>query len=126
MRKDSAGFTLIELIIIIIIVGILSAVGISRYMGLQQDARDAVAKRVLDALRGANTEVYTRYAIRCSATPYTMGEIGSMADISGVDGYGSDATRFTLTVNGVIYTFTLEGPTLPTTPGNIRAATAGW
>ncbi len=126
MRKDSAGFTLIELIIIIIIVGILSAVGISRYMGLQQEARDAVGKSVLNALRGANTEVYARYVIRCSATPYTMGEIGSMAGISGVDGYSSDASHFTLTVSGVIYTFTLEGPTLPNTPGIIRAATATW
>ena len=95
-------------------------------MTIRQEARDAVARGVLNALRGANTELYAQYVIRGSPGPYTMGEIVNSAGIAGVDGYGSDASHFTLTVNGFVYTFTLDGPTLPDTPGMIRAQTAGW
>lgn len=42
MRKEW-GFTLIELIIVIVIIGIIAAIGISRYSGVIENARAAKA-----------------------------------------------------------------------------------
>jgi prepilin-type N-terminal cleavage/methylation domain-containing protein len=57
MRK---GFTLIELIVVIIIVGILASVGMSQYTKVVEKGRAAEARLILGSLRSAeiaeNTE----------------------------------------------------------------------
>jgi type II secretion system protein G len=47
MRKTTSGFTIVELLIVIVIIGILAAITIIAYNGMQQRARDT--RRASDA-----------------------------------------------------------------------------
>jgi prepilin-type N-terminal cleavage/methylation domain-containing protein len=51
--KNKKGFTLIELVIIIILVGLLAAIAIPRYVDLRDQAVRAAAQATLDAGRAA-------------------------------------------------------------------------
>ena len=63
MNKQS-GFTLIELVIVIIILGILSATAIPKFLDLQSDARESAMNGVKSALEGAATITYSKAAIQ--------------------------------------------------------------
>ncbi len=56
------GFTLLELIIVIIVIGILVAIAMPRYATLVERARLVEAKHVLGEIRSAQLRYYSDYA----------------------------------------------------------------
>ncbi len=54
-RTRQAGFTMIELVIVIIILGVLAAVAVPRFMDLGEDAENAARNAQAASLRTANT-----------------------------------------------------------------------
>jgi MSHA pilin protein MshA len=60
MRKSSGGFTLIELIVVIVILGILAVTAAPKFMNLQGDAKAASLKGVQAALNSAKSMVYAK------------------------------------------------------------------
>lgn len=61
--KSERGFTLIELVIIIVILGILSVVAIPRYVDMQEEAREASIRGALGNIRSAVSIQYARNAL---------------------------------------------------------------
>jgi prepilin-type N-terminal cleavage/methylation domain-containing protein len=91
MLKNKKGFTLIELVIIIILLGVLAAIAIPRYVDLRDQAVRASAQATLDAGRAAvqldfadqilNLGGYT-YAIGAGTT---AGNVFAAADVTALE-----------------------------------------
>ena len=60
---NQRGFTLIEIVIIIVVLGILAAVSIPKYQDITAEAREAAARASLGSLRSGVTIYYANTAV---------------------------------------------------------------
>jgi len=84
MKKQN-GFTLIELVIVIIVLGILAATAVPKFINLQDDARASVVKGAEGAINSAANIVYSKAAIEGVENLASA----SAAGITVVNGYPS-------------------------------------
>jgi MSHA pilin protein MshA len=61
--RNEGGFTLIELIIIIVVLGILTAIAVTRFQNITEDAAIASTKANLDSVRGAIKLIHAKILI---------------------------------------------------------------
>ena len=62
--KKQQGFTLIELVVVIIILGILAVVAAPKFINLQGDARASTLKGMEAAIQGANSLLYSKASLK--------------------------------------------------------------
>ena len=93
MKSNQQGFTLIELIIVIVILGILAVTASPKFMDIQGDARGATLEGVESSLKGAVNIAYSKALIQgvTGTTDTPESTTGSTA-IAMVYGY-PDATE---------------------------------
>lgn len=62
------GFTLIELVVVIVILGILAATALPKFVDLSSDARKSVVDAVEGSMRSANSMIYAKAAAAGTVT----------------------------------------------------------
>ena len=112
MQAKQSGFTLIELVVVIVILGILSAVALPKFINLSGEAAQAAAQGVAGAVSSATA---INYAARKASTAAGAGPILSCAD--------ANTNAGTLLSGGLPAGYTLTATVATCTDGNAATCT---
>jgi len=105
--RDQRGFTLIEIIMVIVLLGIIAAIAIPKYIDLRTEAADATASGIVGAIVSSASIGYADLVTHNSASTFPAfttlhNDYLQAQNIT----LNSDANGWTAAIGGVTYTFT--------------------
>jgi len=109
MLRSKKGFTLIELMVVVAIIGVLALLGLRLYTGQQQKAKNAIVKANAGTIQ---TLIQAELADTTSSTVDVMVDDGTLFAKSGIhipDG-GPQITNDTTGVVGTVYVVYIDTP----------------
>jgi len=102
------GFTMIELIVVIVIIGILAAIAVPRFMDLQGQAQRSVRDGLTSGLRSAASLAYAQAAVNNTIGALDANSVYQMLQVQG--GITQSGNIFSVTINGTLYTWVYTYP----------------
>lgn len=109
--KDQRGFTLIEIIMVIVLLGIIAAIAIPKYIDLRTEAADATAKGIVGAIVSSAAIGYADLVTHNSSSTFP-----NMTTLDGTYLQAQNVTlnaslavnQWTAAIGGANYRFTYE------------------
>lgn len=105
LKSNQKGFTLIEIIAVLVILGILAAVAVPKYIDMAGEAKKAAAKGQVAEMKSVLNLAYAKLTLKNNGTAPT-----TAADVITEAGYTS-GTAFDIGVAPDVWNVTLTGAT---------------
>ncbi len=113
MQKKQSGFTLVELVTTITIVGVLAAVAIPRFANVSADARAGVIKSVAGAMKQTNDTIFAKASSGNIASLASTDDLATVNIPDGKGGVVAISTHFGYAANATqLYNAMVQNPDL--------------
>jgi MSHA pilin protein MshA len=126
MKQNQGGFTLIELVMVIVILGVLAATALPKFVDLKSEAAQAAIDGAAGAVNSAMAINYAAYSIN-TAKGVRLSTTAALAALTAGGGLiGWDSNKFSISADGACGTTAAStaGVTLKSKDDSSKSATA--